>query len=104
MHDSQSKESPRSEQQGSGFGALARIGWIDAGPVAMLGLGMSIASMPAWSFGLRDVLFWGVTALSGLLRYFDVIKFDGQNSYGQPATEAELRRYLAGLAVIGVSI
>lgn len=99
MHDMQSKDSSRSEH-GNGLGALTRLGWIAVGPVVMLGMGMSIASLPAWSFGVRDLVFWGVAVLVGVLRYVDIVTLDGQNSYGQPATKTDLRRYLVGLALV----
>lgn len=99
MRDAQSKEPSRSEMPGNGLGALVRIGWLAVGTFAMLGLAMSIASRPAWSLGIRDVVFWTVTAGTGALRYIDVMKLEGQTTSGDRATTGDLARYLVGLAV-----
>ena len=99
MRDAQSKEPSSSEAPGTGLGALVRIGWLAIGTITILGLAMSIASRPVWSLGIRDVLFWGLTAVTAALRYVDVTKLDGQTTSGDRATTGDLVRYLVGLAV-----
>jgi hypothetical protein len=99
MRDAHIKEQPSSELPGNGLGALVRIAWLAVGTIAILVLAMSIASRPAWSLGVRDVLFWGVTAGTAILRYIDVTKLDGQTTRGERATTGDLVRYVVGLAI-----
>jgi hypothetical protein len=84
----------------AGGGAFVRLGWIVAGPLAMLMSVMGIAAQPAWSFGWRDVVFWCAVAGSAVLRCVDVMLFAGQTANGRPATRAVLAPYLVGLCVI----
>lgn len=99
MRDAQSKEPSSSEMPANGLGALVRIGWLAVGTIATLSLAMSIASRPPWSLGVRDVLFWCVTAGTAALRYIDVTKLEGQTAGGDRATIGDLARYVLGLTL-----
>jgi hypothetical protein len=103
MGETQTKNGSH-EPASSGLSALARVGWMVVGTISMLALAMSIASLPAWSFGVRDVLFWSVTLGTGTLRYIDVTRLEGQTASGEPATRADLWRYLLGLAVLACAL
>lgn len=100
MGDAHSKSGSDQAQASGGLGALARIGWMVVGSITMLSLAMSIASQPAWSFAVRDAVFWGVTLATGIVRYIDVTKLDGQTANGNRATTKDLRQYLISLAAI----
>jgi hypothetical protein len=101
MGETRSKiDSDRQPQAHSGLSALARIGWMVVGSIMMVSLAMSIASQPAWSFTSRDLVFWGVALATGIVRYIDVTKLDGQTANGDRATTKDLRQYLISLVAI----
>jgi hypothetical protein len=101
MGEAHSKtKSDHQPRASSGFSALARICWMVVGSITMLSLAMSIASQPAWSFTTRDAVFWGVTLATGIVRYVDVAKLDGQTANGDRATMKDLTQYLVSLAAI----
>jgi hypothetical protein len=104
MPDTQIQNGSNQPSASTGFGALARIGWMVVGTVLILSLGMAIASRPAWSLGIRDVLFWGAVLATGLLRYIDVTRLDGQTANGGLATNTHLQRYLVGLVVVSTAL
>jgi hypothetical protein len=98
MEDLKKQRQPSEGADHAGLGALARIGWMVVGTVLILSLGMAIASQPAWSFGARDVFYWGAVLGTGFLRFVDVTKLNGQTTKGDRATLADLHRYLVVLA------
>jgi hypothetical protein len=98
MADAHTKGGSNHPPARNGLGALARVGWMVVGTVVILSLAMGIASRPAWSFGIRDILFWSAAFTTGLFRYIDVTRLEGQTANGDRATGADLRRYLVGLA------
>lgn len=83
-----------------GGAALVRLGWIVAGPLAMLVCLMGIAAEPVWSFGWRDIVFWCAVASAAAFRCVDVLWFAGQTANGRPATRSVLALYLVGLCII----
>jgi hypothetical protein len=102
MGEAHSKHSLDRPHASNGLGALARVGWMVVGTIMILSLGMSIASQPAWSFTIRDAVFWGATVATGLIRYIDVTRLDGQTAQGDPATTRDLTKYLIALAAIAL--
>lgn len=82
-------------------GVVVRLGWMLGGTLALLVTVMKIASQPPWTIGLLDLVFWGAVALTVMLRYWDITRFRGETTSGEPATMADFRRYAAGTA--GVS-
>lgn len=82
--------------------ALVRIGWMLIGSVGMVISVMTIAGFPAWTFSLRDGVFWGAVVATGILRYWDATRLGGENSRGEPTTPRDLQRYLGGLAALSV--
>lgn len=100
MGDAHSKNGSDQSRASGGVGALARIGWMVVGSITMVSLAMSIASQPAWSFTVRDVVFWGVAFATGVVRYIDVTKLDGQTAKGDRATTQDLTQYLISLAAV----
>lgn len=82
---------------------VVRLGWMLAGNLAMLISVMMIASQPRWMFSLWDGIFWGAVVLTGALRYCDIARLRGETTSGAPATAADLRRYLVGLAALSVA-
>lgn len=99
MINAPEKQQPGGANSRAGWGALARIGWMVVGTMLLVSLAMSIASRPVWTFGVRDVLFWLSAIGTGLVRYVDVVKLKGQTARGDDATLADLRKYLAMLAL-----
>ena len=89
-----------SESPSEGSKALVRLGWMLGGTMITLIAWFTLVSSPAWTFGLRDVVFWSGVLVSLSLRYLDVMRFQGQTSDGEPATMGDFRRYALGLAVI----
>jgi hypothetical protein len=83
---------------------LVRLGWMLFGPLAMMISVMGIVSLSAWTFGLRDLVFWAAAVLSGTLKYMDVTRHHGETAAGRPATKADFWRYLAGLAGTSVAL
>lgn len=97
-----SREPMTTEAPDEGMGALVRLGWMMGGTLTMLIAGFTIASSPAWTFGLRDVVFWFGALLALALRYLDVARFAGQTSSGEPATMKDFWRYSAALSVVAL--
>lgn len=82
-------------------GCFVRLGWMLGGSAALFALTLGILREPAWTFTVKDALFWGAVAATLGLRWLDVTKLGGRTTAGAPATPSDLRRYAAGLA--GVS-
>ena len=74
------------------------------GFVAIATTAMSIANLPTWSLGWRDIAFWSAVLATALFRYLDVMRFHGETANGERATPRDLRRYLLGLAVLSVCL
>lgn len=85
---------------GAGSGALVRLGWMMGGPLTMLIAGFTILNTPAWTFTVRDALFWFGAVIALALRYLDFARFQGQTSNGDSATMVHFRRYAVGLMVV----
>lgn len=84
---------------GEGAAALVRLGWMLGGTLTMLIASFVIASSPAWTFGLRDVVFWSGAMLAVTLRYWDIARYRGQTANGEPATMNHFWRYTTALSL-----
>jgi hypothetical protein len=84
-------------QPRSGAAALVRIAWMIGGVVAILTATLSIATQPEWTFGWRDGWLWFAVGATIWCRYIDISRFAGQTANGEPATSADLHRYVRGL-------
>lgn len=81
-------------------GCLVRLGWTFGAGIGLLSLTILIARHPPWSFGARDVAFWGVFAAAIGLRYLDVARFGGRTFEGERATLRDVRRYALALTAV----
>ncbi len=78
---------------------LARLLWMFAGPVALLLLGYSqVVNHQGW-WTTKSAAYLAVLAAVIAARWRDP-----QSSEGRPVSRAELQRYSAGAAAIGVAI
>ena len=86
----------------TGAQAIARVFWMMLGPLLLLVLGFSIANRGGgWLTGM-DLAFFAALALMGLAR---VVEFRGPNpqtATGDPATPADLQRFLTMIALLGL--
>jgi hypothetical protein len=73
-HDRRSSTSTVSAAPGAGSGALVRLGWMVGGPLMILIAGLTILSTPAWTFTVRDAVFWFGAAMALVLRYLDIAR------------------------------
>jgi len=89
-----------SESSSSGLGALARLGWMLFGPLAIFMTLLGISTRPSWDLGVRDVLLALFLGGSLWIRYVDITRFQGSTSDGAPATLQDFRRYASGLIVL----
>jgi hypothetical protein len=94
------RESSNGRAASAGSAAFVRLGWMVAGPIAMIVSIMGIAAQTAWTLGWRDIVFWSAVASSAAFRYLDVMRFAGETANGRPATRAVLGYYLVGLCIV----
>ncbi len=82
---------------------LARLVWMMIGPVLLALFGyLIIKTGNGWLTG-PDFAFIGVLAGMMLARWLEFRGGHAQTAEGQPATPEHLRRYLIGVAVLGVA-
>lgn len=67
------------------------------GNTLLMVFGLTILLEPAWTFTVRDVLFWSNVAALLVLRYVDITRFGGRTAEGEPATRRDFVRYAAGV-------
>jgi hypothetical protein len=73
-------------------------------PMLMLAFAMSIASKPAWTFGLTDVFFGSSILLAAILRYVDITSLQGETSSGGTATTRDFKAYVLGLIALAAIV
>ena len=87
----------------SELAGFARIFWLLMGPGILLLLGLSIVNRGAGWVGPHDLAYFFVLALVMLARWYE-FRENPTTSAGEPATPADLRKFLAGAVVIGVGL
>lgn len=95
---------PSTSPSRPGSGLLVRLGWMVGGTLTMLITGLVIMSSPAWTYGARDLVFWGGALLAITLRYIDIHRYGGETSRGDPATMGHFARYAAGVVGVGLAL
>ena len=88
----------------SSFGVLlARLGWMLFGPLALLLLTITIVSRGSGWLTAADVAFLAVLAAMLAARWLQLRSGQAQTTAGEPATRADLRRYLALATALGLA-
>jgi hypothetical protein len=84
---------------------IGRLFWMMAGPFCLLLCAVLILNRPGsgWLTGV-DVLYWLAVAGMILGRFSEYWGGDPRNAMGEPATTAELRRYVALVAIVGPTL
>ena len=82
-------------------GCFVKLGWMAGGSMMLLVFAITISQEPPWTFGVKDVAFWGVVVITVILRFVDVAHYGGRTADGQPATLRHVVRYSMGL--VGVA-
>ncbi len=87
----------QAEQPGC-LGITARLIWILAGNVVLLGLVVKI--MLSRGFSFYDIIYWAVVAALVFIRYADITWLKGLGPDGQPATPKDWAKYTRLLLII----
>lgn len=88
----------------SGRDILARLFWMMIGPMLLaLFAYLIIKTGNGWLTGF-DFAFLGVAAAMMLARWLEFRGGHAKTAEGEPATPAHLRRYLIGVAVLGLAV
>jgi len=74
------------------------------GTLVVLVTVMIIASQPPWTIGVLDLVFWSAVVCSVMLRYWDIARFRGETTGGEPATMADFKRYAAGIGAVSAAV
>lgn len=90
------------ESLSEGLGVLVRLGWLLGGTLTTLIAWFTVVSSPASTFGVGNVVLWSGAALAVASRYWDIARFRGRTSRGEPATTKNFWRYLAGLSAMAL--
>lgn len=88
----------------SSAAGLARLFWMMLGPLVLLLLALSIVSQGRSWLTTTDFIFLGCVLLLPLARWYEFHAGEPRTSTGDPATERDLRRYMAGALAVGVGI
>jgi hypothetical protein len=84
--------------------AAARVFWMMAGPLVLAILAYNIAmSGGGWLIGL-DVAYLVILALVLAARWLEFRTGRAQTAEGEPLTAPDLRRYMIGALVIGLTV
>ena len=92
------------ERQSTASGCLTRFYWMVVGNMALAFLAMGIAEQDWWPPTWRDAAFWAVVGSLAVVRALDIRLLGGRTAEGEPATEADLRRYIPVLLVISAGL
>jgi hypothetical protein len=89
----------------SSFSVLgARLTWVLAGPLILLGIAYGIVSHgTGWLTGL-DAAFGIVTALMLLGRWVEYRSGSATSLTGEPATQEQFKRYMTALPLLAVAV
>lgn len=83
---------------------MTRLFWMMIGPAILVLLTSSVAAQGGGWAAPQDLAFLVVLAAVILARWFEFRSGNPQTSTGDPATPADLRRYVIGATVIGLSV
>lgn len=95
---------PDAPAKGSGKGLLMRLFWMFFGNVALIGVGGLIFRDDGAQLVELSIVYWVVVGLLLASRWFDITRFGGRTTEGEPATPAHFRRHatiLVPLAILG---
>lgn len=79
--------------------ALFRAFWMLLGHATAIVLALSIAALPSWTLGWRDVVYWACITAIVATRSLDVIHYAGTTGSGEPMTRAMLARWSIAVLV-----
>jgi hypothetical protein len=83
---------------------FGRLTWMILGPVALLLLAWTIAADWDGWVTAADVIFLAILGLVPLARWAEFRTGRGQTAYGEPVTAADVRRYTAVTAAVGLTV
>lgn len=83
----------------SGLVAFARLFWMAIGPTILFLLAGTVAKNGIGWFAPASIAFLITLPVVIAARWFD-----GDNSYGDPTTPAEIRTYTAGAIFVGLAL
>ena len=78
---------------------FTQLAWSAGGFVVVLMLWMTILKQPQWTLSIRDVLYWAAALGMIAARHFDVVRYHGSTTIGEPATARDVRIYTVGLLI-----
>ncbi len=79
-------------------GCVMRLGWLMAAPIALLGLGASLARSGVGPWSFVSAAYWLVVVMAIAARYVDVVRYAGETSSGEPASRQDWRRFSLGMS------
>jgi hypothetical protein len=79
---------------------IAHLTWFFVGPLALLLMLFSIARAETGWVTILDAVFFALVGLTVWCRWYDQRSGQATTSYGEPATEADCRRYMLRMPVV----
>jgi hypothetical protein len=95
--------SEESAPKGGGNSAL-RFYWMAVGNLALLTAAGLISKQPVWTVTLMDAGYVFIVVTLFLARYFDITRYGGETTNGEPASNQHLVRYGLGLASFAAAL
>lgn len=93
-----------SDYQRPVFAELCRMTWLAFGPLGVVFSGVSIWSLPPWTYSRLDWIFWGIATLVVLARFVEIRFFRGTTTENKPATMSDWWRYTAKFTLFAVAL
>lgn len=78
-------------------GCLVRFAWSMGGFALLLMLWIAILRESTWTLTWKDALYWAACLGMVAARQVDFSRYASRTPDGDPATQAQVRRYAAGL-------
>lgn len=97
------KPVPSSESESGGNSAL-RFYWMAVGNLALLTAAGIISKQPVWTVTAVDAGYVLIVVTLFLARYFDITRYKGETTNGEPASQRHLVRYGLGLAAFAAAL
>jgi len=88
----------------SGGNSALRFYWMAVGNLALLTAAGLISKQPVWTVTLMDAGYLFIVASLFLARYFDITRYGGETTNGEPASKQHLVRYGLGLASFAAAL
>jgi hypothetical protein len=93
-----------SERPTSVVSELCRMIWLIYGAVGLLFTAGAIAGRPAWTYSVRDYIYWGIFVVMVLARFLDIAFLRGRTANHEPAAMRHWIRYCARLTVVAALV